>query len=123
MSQATDPRRRLGDQGEACAAEHFVRLGFELVGRQHRTRFGEIDLIMYDGTTLVFCEVKTRRGEGRHWDSLGPRKQRQVRRMAAAYLAEVSARPRATEIRFDAVAVTIDARGRLQSLEHLVGAF
>ena len=123
MKQATDIRRRLGDQGESCAADHLTRLGFEIVARQYRTRFGELDLIAFDGTTLVFCEVKTRRSAGRHWDSLGPRKQQQVRRMAAAYLAEAAGRPRAREIRFDAIAVTIDATGRLREIEHLEGAF
>jgi hypothetical protein len=43
--------------------------------------------------------------------------------MASAWLAEVADRPRRRHLRFDAIAVTIDARGRLVALEHLEGCF
>ena len=78
------------------------------------------------GATLVFVEVKTRRanGAGRGpWEALHERKRAQVRRMAAAYLSDVQERPRATELRFDAIGVVIDARGRLVRLDHLEAAF
>jgi putative endonuclease len=119
----TDPRKLLGDLGESIAAEHLQRRGFSIVARQHRTRFGEIDLIAFDGTTLAFCEVKTRRSATRVWDALGGRKRQQVRRMAAAYLAETRARPRAREVRFDAIGVVIDSNGSLISLDHIEDAF
>lgn len=54
----TDPRQTLGRRGEQLAAEHLERLGFSIVVRNHRTRHGEIDIVAYDGHTLVFCEVK-----------------------------------------------------------------
>lgn len=119
----TDRRHLLGQAAEHLAASHLERLGYAVVARNHRTRFGEIDLVALDGETLVFVEVKARRGAGRPWDSLHERKQHQVRRMAAAYLAEVEERPRSKELRFDAVGVTVDALGRLVSLDHLEGAF
>jgi putative endonuclease len=122
----TDLRQHLGRIGEDLALAHFERLGYDLVARNHRTRFGEIDLIVHDAatSTLVFCEVKTRRaGPGSPWDALGTAKREQVRRMALAYLAEVHHRPRAENLRFDAVGVVIDARGRLVRLDHLEGAF
>jgi putative endonuclease len=118
-----DPRQHLGRLGERLAAEHLERLGFAILARNHRTRFGEIDLVACDGTTLVFVEVKTRRGRGEPWDALNPAKQAQVRRMARAYLAEVHGRPRVPMLRFDAIGVAIDAHGRLTRLEHLEGAF
>jgi putative endonuclease len=52
-----DPRRTLGAAGERLALAHMERLGFALVARNHRTRWGEIDLIVFDGRTLVFVEV------------------------------------------------------------------
>jgi putative endonuclease len=123
---AIDPRRHLGDIGEQLALEHLERLGYELVSRNHRTRWGEIDLVVHDGRSLVFVEVKTRRtssaGRG-PWEALHGPKQRQVRRMAAAFLAEVSERPRAAELRFDAIGVVIDPRGRLAALDHVEAAF
>ena len=119
----TDQRHLLGRAAERLAATHLERLGYAIVARNHRTRFGEIDLVAADGDTLVFVEVKARRGSGRPWDSLHDRKQQQVRRMAAAYLAEVEDRPRGRGLRFDAIGVTVDATGRLVSLDHLEGAF
>lgn len=95
-----------------------------LVARNHRTRHGEIDLIVAGDGSLVFVEVKTRRlGSGEPLDSLGPAKRRQVRRMARAWLAEARGRPRASELRFDAIGVVLDAGDRLVRLEHLEGAF
>src|SRR4029078_137550 len=102
------------------------RLAFDLVARNHRTRWGEIDLIVHDGSALVFVEVKTRRASGSGggpWEALHERKRAQVRRMAAAYLADVQDRPRAIDLRFDAIGVVIDPRGRLVRLDHLEAAF
>lgn len=121
-----DPRRALGDRGERLALDHLGRLGYALVTRNHRTRWGEIDLIVFDGTTLVFVEVKTRRLPGRAGgalDAVATAKQQQVRRMAAAWLAEAHERPRSAEIRFDVIGVTVDAGGDLVRLDHLEGAF
>ena len=52
-----------------------------------------------------------------------PAKREQVRSMASAWLAEVRDRPWAAELRFDAIGITLDARGELVRLEHLEGAF
>jgi putative endonuclease len=123
---AADPRQHLGRAGEDLALAHLNRLGYDLVVRNHRTRWGEIDLVVHDGAVLVFVEVKTRRatGSGRGpWEALHERKRAQVRRMAAAYLAEVHDRPRSSELRFDAIGVVIDPRGALVRLDHLEGAF
>ncbi len=122
----TDLRQHLGRIGEDLALAHLERLGYALVARNHRTRFGELDLVVFDGTTLVFVEVKTRRAtsSGRGpWEALHERKRQQVRRMAAAFLLEVANRPRSAEVRFDAVGVVIDAYGRLVRLDHLEAAF
>lgn len=116
--------QHLGRLGERLAGEHFERLGYRVLARNHHTRFGELDLVLTDGETLVFCEVKTRRlGSGEPWESLHQGKRSQVRRMAAAWLTEVSDRPWFAELRFDAVGVLIDARDGLVRLDHLQGAF
>ena len=120
----TDPRHQLGRHGEELAAQHFERLGFTIVARNHRTRHGELDLVAFDGTVLVFAEVKTRRkGGGSPWESLHLKKRAQVRRMAAAYLNQVPERPRGKTLRFDAIGVILGADGELAGLEHLEGAF
>ena len=126
VAGSEDPRRALGSRGEALALAHLTRLGFEPLARNHRTRWGEIDLIVFDGRTIVFVEVKTRRASGRAGGALeavAPAKQQQVRRIAAAWLAEVSERPRSAELRFDAIGVTVDAGGALLRLDHVESAF
>lgn len=123
---SNDLRHRLGRQGEDLAADHLERLGFRVLARNHRTRFGELDVIAYDEQTrtLVFAEVKTRRaGSGHPWDALDEVKCRQVRRMAAAWLHDTPERPTGAELRFDAIGIVIDARDRLVRLDHLEAAF
>lgn len=123
-SVSNDLRHRLGRVGEQLAAEHLERRGFAIVERNHRTRWGEIDLIAADDQRIVFCEVKTRRvGSSGPFDGLREAQCRRLRRMAAAWLQQRHDRPRAPELRFDAIGVTIDAHGRLVALEHLEGAF
>src|SRR5919198_3748359 len=122
----TDRTKELGRRGEELAAEHFARLGYRILARNHRTRWGELDLILADEAerTIVFCEVKSRRlGNGDWRDNLHPAKRKQVRTMAAAWLSEVTDRPRHAELRFDAVGVTLDARGNLIRLDHMQAAF
>ena len=118
--------KELGRRGEELAAEHFLRLGYRVLARNHRTRWGELDLVLADAgeATIVFCEVKSRRlGSGDWRDNLHERKRRQVRTMAAAWLNEVTDRPRYAELRFDAVGVTLDERNELVRLDHLQAAF
>jgi putative endonuclease len=120
---SSDLRHHLGRVGEDAAAAHMERLGYVVVARNHRTRFGELDLVCFGDGTLVFVEVKTRRGRGSPWDALGAQKRGRVRRMAASYLAEVADRPLAGELRFDAIGVVFDARGRMVRLDHIERAF
>jgi len=129
----SDPRHRLGRLGEELAGAHFRRLGFSVLGRNVRTRHGEIDLIVFDGRTLVFVEVKSRRAHARRplggsseeplaW--LRPRQRARLRSLAVAWLSSGDrTRPSARDIRFDAVGVIVDARDRLLRLDHIEGAW
>jgi putative endonuclease len=118
-------RKSLGTHGEQLAAEHLERLGLRVLARNYRTRHGELDLVAADpgGAVIVFVEVKTRTAGGEPWDNLHAAKREQVRAMAAAWLSEVRDRPWAAELRFDAIGITLDARGALVRLDHLEGAF
>ncbi len=121
-----DQRPELGRLGEQLATEHLIRRGFQIVERNYRTRWGELDIVAFDGRTLAFCEVKTRRlrAPGRSpLESVHPRKRSKVRKMAGSWLVERTNRPYADNLRFDAIGVTFDPAGRLVSLEHLEGAF
>lgn len=126
-------RLALGRLGEELAVAHFDRLGFAPLGRNERTRHGEIDLIAFDGHTLVFAEVKTRRVSARRQSirpdqrplgGLAARQRKRLRRLAGAWLYDKQhVRPTAQTIRFDAIGVTLDTKDRLISLDHIEGAW
>jgi putative endonuclease len=119
-------RAQLGRLGEQLACEHLIRRGFAILDRNYQTRWGELDVVAFDGRTLVFCEVKTRRlapGGGHPFDALRTVKQMRVRNMARRWLAERTGRPYARALRFDAIGVTFDLAGELVGIEHLEGAF
>ncbi len=104
-----------------------------MLARNVRSRHGEIDLIVFDGSALAFAEVKTRRmnaATGRRRSDLQPlaglggRQRARLRRLAAAWLSdEQRIRPTARTIRFDAIGVTVDHEGRLVRIDHLEGAW
>jgi putative endonuclease len=124
----TGTRIKLGRAAEDLVASRLAGANWEIVERNARTRFGELDIVALDGTTLVFIEVKAGRegaefGPERPILSIGPRKQRQVRRLATAWMAERREAPRYAEIRFDAVGVSFDRAGRVTEYEHIEGAF
>lgn len=128
-----DQRRALGRLGERIATAHLRQLGFSVVARNVRTRHGEIDLIAFDGATLVFAEVKARRVGARQRSiradqdpltALRPRQRARLRRLAAAWLREQRhARPTAETIRFDAIGVVVDPRGAPLRVDHVEGAW
>jgi putative endonuclease len=124
----TIARQRTGARAEELVARRLVATGWEIVERNARTRYGELDIVARDGRALVFIEVKA----GRQGSAFGPerpilavdrRKQRQVRRLATAWMAERRDVPPYAEIRFDAVGVTLDRAGRAIEVEHIVAAF
>jgi putative endonuclease len=123
---AKDRRRRLGDAGEQLAADHLARRGFQILERNYRTRWGELDIVACDGRTLIFCEVKCRIAS-RAWrdplESVHPSKRAQIRRIARRWLAERRDHPRVGDLRFDAIGVTLDPQGRLLRLDHVEAAF
>lgn len=123
---SSDPRHRLGALGERLAAEHLIRRGFQILERNYRTRWGELDIVAFDGRTLTFCEVKTRRAGDlalTPLEAIDGRKRFRVRKMAGSWMRERTERPYASGIRCDAIGVTFDRAGRLLAIEHLEGAF
>jgi putative endonuclease len=117
----TDVRRRLGRDGEDAVALWYETRGYEVVSRNWRVREGELDLVLRRGRTLVFCEVKTRRGDafGSPFEAVTITKQRRLRTLAMRWLAEH--RVRAGELRFDVAAVRM--RGSVGEIEVLEAAF
>lgn len=118
-----DGRTGLGLAGEELAARHLQQAGCTIVARRWRCPAGELDLIARDGATLVFVEVRTRRGlaRGAAVESIGPAKAARLAKLATLYLADHSdlGQP---DWRIDLVAVQMDAAGRLLTVDHIVSA-
>jgi putative endonuclease len=118
----TSPRRALGAFGEQHAAAHLQRHGYQLVARNWRCALGEIDLVARQGTTLVFVEVRTRRGAsfGSPEESLTRAKRTRLVALAQAYLGHLATPP--ADWRIDLVAIDVDPVGRVCALRHLCHA-
>jgi putative endonuclease len=124
----TVARQRTGQIAEEFTAHRLAAAGWEIVERNARTRYGELDIVALDGRTLVFVEVKA----GRAGAAFGPerpilavdnRKQRRVRKLATAWMAERRSVLAYTKIRFDAVGVTLDRADRVTDFDHIEAAF
>lgn len=101
----TFARQRLGHEGEDLACAELERRGYLVLTRNHRSRFGEIDIVARDGDTVVFVEVKARLGGefGNPAEAVTPRKQQRLVAMAEEYVSRY--RLHDTPCRFDVVAV------------------
>jgi putative endonuclease len=99
-----------GAQAEQAAARFLQQHGLTLAHANYRCRFGEIDLILRDGTTLVFAEVRQRSSDdfGGAAASIDARKRQRLTLTAQHYLASLPSTP---PCRFDAVLMD-DAQGR-----------
>lgn len=97
----------LGQSAEARAEAFLKTQGLKLVARNWRCRFGEIDLVMQDGTTLVFIEVRLRSRSdfGGAAASVTPAKQKKLLAAARQYLATLKTLP---PCRFDVIALDRD---------------
>ena len=111
----------LGKKGEDEAARFLASLGYRLLERNYRCRFGEVDLIAKDGQSIVFVEVKTRANEnyGTPKHSVDDRKQRRISLASQDYMVKKGLTESAA--RFDVVSITEDKNGF--SVEHVIDAF
>lgn len=119
----TDRKQALGAAGEDLAAAYLQSRGYRIVERNYRRRWGEADIIALDvDGTCVIVEVRSRSDrryavEAAH--SVGPRKQRQLRRLAHGLLAEQETE---IDIRVDVMIVAPDHGGQLTVVAHIQDA-
>ena len=110
----------LGRRGEEIAATWLEQRGMTVIARNWRCASGEIDVILMEGVTTVFAEVKTRSSTafGHPFEAITPVKAGRLRRLAAEWC---RANPGSEEIRVDVVAV-LDAWSSSPTVEHVRGA-
>lgn len=113
-------QQALGRLGEDAAAGYLADRGMQVVARNWRCRYGEIDIIALDGVVLVFCEVKTRRGTsfGGPLAAITAAKLARMRRLAVLWLEEHGGHR--GPIRIDVVGLLSHPDGRFE-IEHLRG--
>jgi len=117
----TEPRQLVGKAGEEAAVRYLREHGYQILERNYRCRFGEIDLIARDGRVLAFVEVKTRRSQkyGPAAAAVTREKQRHLIKASQLYLIQMK---KADELcRFDVVTVAMEAQ--LPHIELIKDAF
>lgn len=112
----------IGHWGEGQVANYLRARSYRIVAAGYRCRFGEIDLIAWDGDILCFVEVKTRT----NLDMALPReyvtkgKQSRLKKTALFYLAENDLDCRC---RFDVAEVYAENREKAPRIEYIEDAF
>ena len=103
-----------GRRGERAACRFLLRLGFDILARRFTGRSGEIDLVAFEGDTLVFAEVKTRtsREFGEPWEFVDWVKQQRLRRTGEEFIARYDLGHYA--YRFDIVSVVVSGSARAE---------
>jgi putative endonuclease len=118
FADAARHRRRLrlstreqanGRRGEDLAHRYLRRHGLTIVARNYRplSGSGELDIVGWHGSTLVFVEVKTRTGTefGEPERAIGPDKENDLRRAAGDYLRRAGLAWK--QARFDVVSIVL----------------
>lgn len=97
-----------GEHAEDNALQFLIKQGFKPVTRNFRCKQGELDLVMADGNTLVFVEVRYRSSDkfGSALESVTYKKQQRIITAAQTYL---SKHRHDGPVRFDVVAISGDS--------------
>lgn len=115
-------RKRSGETAEEFAVQFLVRsLGWRIEERNWRCRSGELDIIAWDGLTLVIVEVRSRSQTmfGTALEAVDEKKIRQLRRVIPCFLARFG-HTEEKEVRVDAIAL-FQQNGRFLSIDHIRG--
>lgn len=119
LSQPKDrtSRQKVGAFGEDAAVEHLRKAGYRVLERNHRNPLGEIDIIAQDKKTLVFVEVRTRKGTGYGTaaESITRHKKDKLRQLAESYVQALD-NPNIS-YRIDVVVVQLRADGQVERIE------
>lgn len=115
-------KRKTGSRGEEIACGFLTNLGYNILERNYQFGHGEIDIIAEDGSIIVFIEVKYRKNldYGPPESAVTLSKQKQIRKIASAYLweKEIKERP----CRIDVVAI-LHYPGQKPQVTHYLNAF
>lgn len=116
--------RGLGATGERLALDYLLSRGYKKVATNWRIGMGEIDLIVMAEDTVVFVEVRTRRGRdlGTPEESITFRKAEKLRSLAQQWIAEHYPDANEPDWRIDFIGVHLTRSGQMLGLHHLESA-
>ena len=117
----TRERLELGRLGEDLALKKIKKMGYRCLVRNYRCTLGEVDLVAKDGDTLVFIEIKTRRGKSLEYakEAVSMKKRRQLSKVALSYMRDHDCAD--VKSRFDVVAISLE--GNRREIEVVKNAF
>ncbi len=113
-------QKRIGNLGEAIAADFLRDLGYQCLDQNFTTPYGELDLVFLDSEIIVFVEVKTRttKSFGNPESSVTEAK---LKRIQNASLLWLQAHPeRMDDWRIDVIAILLDAGGKVEDIQHFI---
>lgn len=111
--------QKLGDAGEELAAQFLLKKGYRILARNLKSRYGEIDILAEDGTTLVLVEVKTKSSlaYGQPYEMVGKQKQHKLILLAE----DLAERHNMVDYRIDVVSIYLPA-DQNPTIEHFISA-
>jgi len=96
-----------GNKGESLASESLMQKGYKILGRNYRSKWGEVDIVAKINQTVVFVEVKTKTTDkfGEPWEMVNTWKIEQVKKMGEVWCREYGWEGR---VRMDVIGVYLD---------------
>ena len=118
-----DQRQRLGDLGEEVAVNYLKKKGYKILKRQFKSKFGEIDIIVSKGESLVLVEVKTRKSNefGVPEEAVNERKLEKI--IATGNCYQEKLKGKYEEIQVDVISIIVASDMKVQELKHLTNVW
>lgn len=109
----------IGKKGEEIAKEYLMNKGYKIIeSNKHLSRYSEIDIIVMDKDTLVFCEVKTRKSSicGHPLEAITKVKYQKIKKGVYLYLQE---NPKYKKFRIDAISILLEPKLEIKHLKNI----
>ncbi len=115
-------KKEVGDFGENFSQSYLIKNGYEIIERNYRTKFGEIDIIAKKDNIVHFIEVKTRNSHTKSAPrfAVNNEKQKKITNTACIYLKKIKPTP---HISFDVIEVITDNEKDVTHINHIKNAF
>ncbi|NTU47040.1 YraN family protein [Candidatus Roizmanbacteria bacterium] len=113
----TSSNQSIGSYGEQQATDYLIKSGFQILHRNYRTKYGELDIVAKKLSKIHFIEVKTRMGlsAGQPYESVTPTKVRHLRFAMTAYIQQFHLQN--YMLSFDVISLVLTPEGSVSELK------